>query len=246
MSLPPVVVLVEPTLGENIGAAARAMMNFGLDEMRLVRPKGDWPNHKALNTASGAERVLERARLCASAAEAAADLGRLYATTARLRDMEKPTLAPRALAAEIRRDAAAGTRSGILFGREAKGLHNDDVAIADAVVTVPASAEHRSLNLAQAVLLIGYEWFLAGGAGPPGRPRRVGGEPAARGELVGLFEHLERELDACGFLFPPEKRPRMVRNIRNIFARAGLTGREVRTLRGVVAGLARPRGRTRR
>ena len=239
---PPAVVLVRPTLGENIGAAARAMMNFGLREMRLVRPKGEWPNCKALNTASGAERVLEEARLFDSTAAATADLQRLYATTARMRDMEKPVLTPRELAPALRRDAAGGVRAGVLFGREAKGLHNDDVALADAIVTFPVSPEHRSLNLAQAVLLIGYEWF-----GEPGSvAARRGGEPAPREALIGFFEHLERELDGGGFLFPPEKRPRMVRNIRNIFVRAGLSEREVKTLRGVVAALARPRKRARR
>ena len=240
---PPAVVLVGPTLGENIGAAARAMMNFGLRDMRLVRPKGEWPNHKALNTASGAERVLEEARLFDSTAAATADLRRLYATTARMRDMEKPVLTPRELAPALRRDAADGVRAGILFGREAKGLHNDDVAIADAIVTFPVSAEHRSLNLAQAVLLIGYEWF--GEPGAAAEAAREGGEPAPREALIGFFEHLERELDCSGFLFPPEKRPRMVRNIRNIFVRAGLSEREVKTLRGVVAALARPRARRR-
>lgn len=236
----PAVVLVQPTLGENIGAAARAMMNFGLSDLRLVRPKGDWPNHKALNTASGAERVLERARLFGTAAEAVADLHHLYATTARPRDMEKPVLSPRTLAAALHR---APGRAGILFGREAKGLHNDDVALADAIVMVPVSAGHRSLNLAQAVLLVGYEWFQEAGGGASAAPRSRTGRPASRGELVGLFEHLERELDACGFLFPPEKRPRMVRNIRNMFARAGLSEREVRTLRGIVSDLSKPRRR---
>ena len=241
---PPAVVLVRPTLGENIGAAARAMMNFGLREMRLVRPKGEWPNYKALNTASGAERILEEARLFDSTGEATADLQRLYATTARMRDMEKPVLTPRELAPVLRRDAAGGVRAGILFGREAKGLHNDDVALADAIVTFPVSSEHRSLNLAQAVLLIGYEWFGEPATAAPAA--RKGGEPAPREALTGFFEHLERELDGSGFLFPQEKRPRMVRNIRNIFVRAGLSDREVKTLRGVVAALSRPRERVRR
>ena len=231
MQRPPVIVLVEPTLGENIGAAARAMMNFGLVELRLVRPKGTWPNHKAINTASGAEAILDQAKLFESTGAAVADLQRVYATTARLRDMEKPLLTPEALAKSIRQENRVS--SGILFGREAKGLHNDDVTIADAIVTVPVSPEHRSLNLAQAVLLMGYEWFKTGNSPVQG----CRAKPANRAELTGFFEHLESELDACGFLFPPEKRPRMVRNIRNIFARAGLTEREVKTLRGIVSGL---------
>lgn len=240
---PPAIVLVQPTLGENIGAAARAMMNFGLSDLRLVRPKGDWPNHKAINTASGAESVLEAARLFDSMADAVADLQRLYATTARLRDMQKPVLTPRELATAVRNQAAGGARAGILFGREAKGLHNDDVAISDAIVTVPVNPAHRSINLAQAVLLIGYEWWLAGDPETVGEVTRKGGQPASREELAGFFAHLEAELDDCGFLFPPEKRPRMVRNIRNIFTRAGLSDQEVKTLRGIVAGLTRPRGR---
>ncbi len=234
---PPAIVLVQPTLGENIGAAARAMMNFGLSDLRLVRPRGDWPNPKAVNTASGAERILEDARLFDTTPEAVADLHRVHATTARVRDMEKPALSPRRLAETLH---GTGARSGILFGREARGLHNDDVALADSIVMVPASAAHRSLNLAQAVLLIGYEWFQRGGSEAVAPARRRGGRPASRTELVGFFEHLERELDACGFLFPPEKRPRMVRNIRNIFARAGLSDQEVRTLRGIVSGLSKP------
>lgn len=245
MSTPPAIILVQPTLGENIGAAARAMMNFGLSDMRLVQPKGDWPNQKAINTASGAERILEQATLFESTEAAVADLQRLYATTARVRDMEKPVLAPRALASTVRDNAAAGERSGILFGREAKGLHNEDIAISDAIVMVPVSPEHPSLNLGQAVLLIGYEWYLGGDPAMIAEVTRKGGQPATREELIGFFEHLEHELIACGFLFPPEKRPRMIRNIRNIFTRAGLSDQEVKTLRGVVAGLTRPRDRSR-
>ncbi len=240
-SPPPAIVLVEPTLGENIGATARAMMNFGLSELRLVRPKGDWPNHKALNTASGAESILEDAALFDSTEAAVADLHRLYATTARRRDMEKPILSPRQLAAALHGATEEEARAGILFGREAKGLHNDAVAIAEAIVMVPVDPAHRSLNLAQAVLLIAYEWFHESRAGALPEVRRRGGRPATRGELEGFFGHLERELDACGFLFPIEKRPRMVRNIRNIFSRAELSDQEVRTLRGIVSDLSKPR-----
>ncbi len=244
-STPPAIVLVRPTLGENIGAAARAMMNFGLKELRVVEPRGDWPNHKAINTASGAERILEEAKIYPTTEAAVADLQRLYATTARRRDMEKPILAPRALAAEVRERAVIGERSGILFGREAHGLDNDDVANSDAIVMVPVNPEHRSINLAQAVLLIGYEWWLASEPAHPDATSRRGGTPATRDELMAFFGHLEGELDACGFLFPPEKRPRMVRNIRNIFTRAGLSDQEVKTLRGVVTGLTKPRDRSR-
>lgn len=244
-ALPPTIVLVRPTLGENIGAAARAMMNFGLSDMRLVGPRGAWPNQRAISMASGAERILEEAKIFDTTADAVADIQRLYATTGRVRDMEKPVLAPRALSTAVRAHAAAGERSGILFGREATGLENEDVAISDAIVMVPVSPEHRSLNLGQAVLLIGYEWFLQGDPEQPDLVSRKGGKPASREELAGFYEHLETELDACGFLFPPEKRPRMVRNIRNIFSRAGLSDQEVKTLRGIVSGLSRPRNRAR-
>ena len=242
--IPPVIVLVRPTLGENIGAAARAMMNFGMSEMRLVEPKGDWPNQKAINTASGAERVLERAKIYDTTRDAVADLHRLYATTARVRDMEKPVLAPRNLAEILHSNTEKDERSGILFGREAKGLHNDDVAISEAIIMVPVSPEHRSLNLAQAVLLIGYEWFQATQPVTFGEFSRKGGRAASQDELVDFFEHLESELDACGFLFPLEKRPRMIRNIRNIFTRSSLSDREVKTLRGIISGLSRPRDRS--
>ncbi len=245
MSTPPVIILVRPTLGENIGAAARAMMNFGLSEMRLVSPKGDWPNQKAINTASGAERILEQARIFDTTEEAVQDLQRLYATTARVRDMEKPVLAPHGLAATVRESAVAGEKSGILFGRESKGLDNEDVALSDAIVMVPVHPDHTSINLGQAVLLIGYEWFQAGDPETISVVTRKSGQPASRQELLAFFEHLERELDDCGFLYPPEKRPRMVRNIRNMFTRTGLSDQEVKTLRGIVAGLSERRHRKR-
>tara|TARA_B100000686_G_scaffold350904_1_gene448138 strand:- start:1263 stop:1994 length:732 start_codon:yes stop_codon:yes gene_type:complete len=234
----PVIILIRPSLGENIGAAARAMMNFGFNEMRLVEPKGNWPNHKAINTASGAESILENAKLFENTEEAVCDLQKLYATTARLRDMEKPILNPYDFAKVLRREAEENNRSGILFGREAKGLNNDDVAISDSMVMIPVNPEHRSLNIAQAILLICYEWFQAGGPETMSRVSRKGSGAASRAELIGFFEQLEHELDTCGFLFPVEKRSRMIRNIRNIYTRAGLTGQEVKTLRGIVAGLS--------
>jgi tRNA/rRNA methyltransferase len=240
----PVVILVEPQLGENIGAAARAMLNFGLPEMRLVRPRDAWPNYKALNTSSGAESILEAARLYDSTAAAIADLHHVFASTARLRDMAKPHLTPRQAAARLRAEIAAGARCGVLFGGERAGLDNDDVALAEAVLMVPANPAFASINLAQAVLLVGYEWFQAGPEAmlPDLAQRRS--EPATQADLHHFFEHLEAELDACGFLFPPDKRPNMVRNIRNIFTRANLTDQEVRTLRGVVKGLSEPRRRS--
>ena len=234
----PAVVLVDPQLGENIGMAARAMHNCALADLRLVRPRDGWPNDSAVAAAAGADRVLEKARLFDTTEDAIKDLQRVYAATARHRDMTKTTLLPRRAAAEMRAFAATGGRSGVLFGPEAKGLTNDDVALADAVLTVPLNPGFSSLNLAHAVLVVGYEWLHAAAAAPPpglSAPKTT--RPATKEELIGLFEHLERELDACGFLHVAGKRPYMVRNLRNIFQRAGLTDQEVRTLRGVIAAL---------
>ena len=240
----PVIILVNPTLGENVGAAARAMMNFGLSELRLVTPKGDWPNQKAINTASGAEAILENACLFQTTQDAIADLNRLYATTARVRDMIKPVLTPNQLAEKLNANYTKGERSGVLFGREAKGLHNEDIAISEAIVMVPVSDEHRSINLAQCVLLIGYEWFQSKNPQALKDLRRKGSAVASHQEINDFFEHLESELDDCGFLYPLEKRARMVRNIRNIFSRVGLSDQEVKTLRGIVSGLSNPRDRS--
>ncbi len=233
----PVVILVQPQLGENIGAAARAMLNFGLTRMRLVRPRDSWPNPQALNTSSGAESVLEQAELFDTTEEAIADLRHVYAATARVRDMVKPVLAPHETALRMREQGAGGESAGILFGRERSGLDNDDVALAEALLIVPANPAYASINLAQAVLLLAYEWFQAGAPETLEEVTRKGAIPATAEEVQHLFDHLEGELDACGFLRPLEKRPRMVRNIRNIFTRAELTDQEVRTLRGIISGL---------
>lgn len=237
----PAIILVRPQLGQNIGTAARAMMNFGLTDLRLVRPRDGWPNVKAVNAAAGATEVLDRVRLFDSVAEAVADLRHVLATTARPRYMLKPVVTPRRAAADMRAWIAAGEATGVLFGRERTGLDNDDVTAADAILTVPINPAYGSLNLAQAVLLVGYEWFQAGAdapevALPEGRTR-----PATRGEIENFFRHLERELDACGFLRNKEKRPSMVRNIRNIFLRAGLFEQEVQTLHGIVSELVKGR-----
>jgi tRNA/rRNA methyltransferase len=234
----PAIILVEPQLGENIGMVARAMLNCGLSELRLVNPREPWPNAKARAAASGADLVLAQARLFAATEEAIADLAHVYATTARSRDMVKPALTPRRAGLELRAQAARGERTGILFGKEAKGLHNDDVALAGAIVAAPLNPAFSSLNLAMAVLLVAYEWLVAE-ADPAQGELAIGKDtrPATGAELSGLFGHLEGELDACGFLRVAEKRPIMVRNLRNIFVRAGLTEQEVRTLRGVIACL---------
>ncbi len=238
----PAVILVEPQLGENIGMVARAMLNCALTDLRLVRPRDGWPNDVAYKTASGADVVLENARVFDETKHAVADLGYLYATTARARDMTKEVATPHGAAQTMRTHLDADVKCGVLFGKEAVGLHNDDVALSDAILMVPLNAAFSSLNLAQAVLLMGYEWFQST------RPRadhvselRLDTRPATKQELVGMFEHLERELDDCGFLGLPDKRPTMVRNLRNIFQRAHMTDQEVRTLRGVISGLVTKR-----
>lgn len=235
---PPAVILVEPQLGENVGFAARAMANCGLSDLRLVRPREPWPNPRARAAASGADAVIDGARVFESTAEAVAGLRRLYATSARRRDQVKPVLTPRASAAELRAAAVAGEPSGVLFGPERTGLDNDDVARADALIVVPLDPAFTSLNLGQAVLLVAYEWYQAGAAAPPEELPLADSRPADRAELEGFFEHLFAELDASGFLRVVEKRPIMVRNLRNLFLRARLTEKEVRSLRGVVKALA--------
>jgi len=239
----PAIVLVEPQLGENVGFAARAMANCGLADLRLVRPREPWPNPRARETASGADAVIDDARVFESTAEAVVDLHRLYATTARPRDQVKPVLTPRAAAAELRAAAGRSESSGILFGPERTGLDNDDIARADALIVAPLEPAFRSLNLGQAVLLVAWEWWMAGSEAPAEALPVGESRPANREELEGFFDHLFGELDAAGFLRVTEKRPIMVRNLRNLFLRARPTEKEVRALRGVVKALARGPGR---
>lgn len=242
----PAIILVAPQLGENIGAAARAMLNCGLAELRLVRPRDGWPNPKASANASGADAVIEGARLFGSTEEAVADLTRIYATTARPRDMVKIVETPRHAVREMRGRLAAGERVGILFGPERTGLVNDDIALADVVISVPLNPAFSSLNLAQAVLLVGYEWFQSADGTPERQLVTNATRPAEKAELLNFFAHLERELDACGFLRNIEKRPSMVRNIRSMFDRAELTEQEIQTLHGIVKELANLREERRR
>jgi len=234
---PPSVILVEPQLAENIGTAARAMMNTGLEDLRLVDPKQDWLSEKAIATASGAEYVLENAQRFDTVKEALADFQVVYATTARRREMVKPLLTARAAGREMQARAGAGEKIGLLFGRERDGLTNQEVALANTIIEVPLNPEHSSLNLAQAVLLIGYEWFQAAYDGPEAMVTYNSATPADKEVLFGLFEHLEEELILCGFLRHEERRPGMVANLRNILQRAELTEQEVRTLHGVVKEL---------
>ena len=239
----PAIVLSEPQLGENIGAAARAMANFGLSDLRLVRPRDGWPNERAEAMAAGAVFVLEGVRVFDSVEAAIAPLHFVVAATARDRAMAKPVLTPAEAALRLRAVEAAGQGTAILFGGERSGLSNDEVALADAVVTIPTDPAFSSLNLGQAVLLTGYEWFKAKDATPPERIDHGAALPAPRDELFRLFEHLEEELEKSGFLYPPGNRASMIRNLRSILHRAQLTDQEVRTLRGVIVALSRGKRR---
>jgi tRNA/rRNA methyltransferase len=238
----PCVILNEPQLAENIGAVARVMANFGLTDLRMVRPRDGWPQERAWPSASGADWALNDARVFGSLEEAAADLHRLYATTARPREVFLPVLTPREGAAQLHEAADQGLKTGLLFGGERAGLETQDIALCQAIVTIPIDPRFRSLNLAQAVAINAYEWRVLTQGRPPAAFRE--GPPLADQAMVqGLYDHLEGDLDEAGFFHPPEKKPSMVRNLRAIFARSGLNEQEVRTLRGVVTALSRGRGR---
>jgi tRNA/rRNA methyltransferase len=234
----PAVILSHPQMGENIGAAARAMKNFGLSDLRLIAPQCGWPNDRALVLASGAGDIIERAKLFDTAAEAVADIRLVFATTARDRDVLRDILIPEEAARRLRAASLEGLTTAILFGGERAGLDNDEMSLAEAAITIP-TAEFPSLNLGQAVLLIGYEWLKSADTTPPARQRKTIAQPASRADLVSLFEHLERELDAAQFLFPPEKKETMVRNIRAMILRSHLSDQEVRTIRGMIVALVK-------
>jgi tRNA/rRNA methyltransferase len=234
----PVFVLVEPQLGENIGAAARAMWNFGLDRLRIVNPRDGWPNARAVAMASGAAPVLDAAQVAATTADACADLTWLVATTARPRQITKRVLTPERAMAAVRARIAAGERVGVLFGPERSGLATPDVVRAGAIVTVPVNPAFGSLNLAQCVLLMAYEWQRAGEVPPPEQLALAAGRLAEAAEVDRLLAALETRLDAAGFFHPPEKRERMLVNLRNLFRRMDLSDADVRTLHGVVRALS--------
>jgi tRNA/rRNA methyltransferase len=242
----PAIILVAPQLGENIGAAARAMLNCGLSDLRLVRPREGWPSPRAYAMASGADVVLDSVRIFDTTEEALADITTVFASTARLRDMIKETVTPSEAAIEMVQGEANGEKSGLLFGPERTGLSNDDVVLARKVIHVPLNPGFSSLNLAQAVLLIAHAWYIEAHATAPPRLPAATPRPATVADLVNFFEHFEEALDEGGFLHPPEKRPTMVRNLRNIFQRAALTEQEVRTLHGVVSDLSGHRKRSRK
>jgi len=244
----PAVILVAPQLGQNIGFAARAMANFGLADLRLVAPRDGWPSEKARAAAAGANSIIDAARVYPDLASAVADLTFLLATTARPRSMVKPVLTLEGAARELSARGGRGERTAVLFGPERSGLDNNAISLADAIVTSPVNPSFASLSLPQTVLLVAYEWLQAHGStlgrattcdGPATEGLDIGKtRPANRAELFALFEHLESELDRSGFLGPPEKRPNMVRAIRNMFHRMGLTEQDVRTWRGIVASLS--------
>src|SRR3954464_5254775 len=237
----PVVILVEPQLGENIGMAARAMGNFALSRLRIVNPRDGWPNIAAQRAAAGADQILEQAQLFDTVEQAVAALTLLFATTARAHDQAKPVVAPMEAAAEIVAHVGGGGGAGILFGRERYGLQNEEVALANRIVTFPVNPGFASLNLAQAVLLIGYEWFKlsTGGDLPFAMPERS--EPASQHQMQAFFDNLVRELDRVEFLRPAEKRETMLVNLRNIFSRMEPTKQDMHTLHGVVMAIAEGR-----
>ena len=231
----PAIVLVEPQLGENIGMVARAMANFGLADLRLVNPRDGWPSDKARAAASRADHVIDAVKLFDDVRSAIADLGFVFATTARPRDSFKPVRGPEEAAADLRARASAGQPVGILFGRERFGLSNEEVGLADEIVTFPVEPSFASLNIAQAVLLMSYALRAAGRA--PGTAPRFEAQsapPASKQDLFRLFDHLEGSLDAAGYFHPAEKREVMVQNLRTMLTKAGFSEPEVRTLRGVI------------
>ena len=237
----PIVVLVEPQLGENIGAAARAMANFGLSQLRLVNPRQGWPNDKALMMATGAGRVLDGAMLYPTLAAAIADCSYVLATTARAHDQAKPVIGPAEAAELMAPRIGAGENIAVLFGRERNGLENDEVALADAIVTLPVNRAFASLNLAQAVVIVAYEWFKLARAGklPFAMPNKSA--PAPKQQLLAFFETVERELEKVEFFRPPDKRETMQINLRNIFSRMQPTQQDIRTLHGVIMAIAEGR-----
>ncbi len=236
----PVVILVEPQLGENIGAAARAMANFGLSRLRIVKPRQIWPNDKARMMAAGADRILDEAELFDTLEAAIADCSLVLATTARAHDQAKPVIGPQQAAAEVAPRIAAGETVAIVFGRERNGLENDEVALADRIVTLPVNPAFASLNLAQAVVIVAYEWFKLAGSGLRfTMPQKSGSAP--KQQLLAFFASLERELEKVEFFRPPDKRETMQINLRNIFTRMQPTQQDIQTLHGVIMAIAEGR-----
>ncbi|MFK7870444.1 MAG: RNA methyltransferase [Roseobacter sp.] len=237
----PSIVLVRPQMGENIGAAARAMWNFGLDRMQVVAPRDGWPSQSAVAMASGAGRLLDEAQLCDDLPQALKDAHFVFATTARDRDMTKPVFSPEEAMREAANRIASGQRVSVLFGPERSGLENDDIARANAIVTVPVNPEFPSLNLAQCVLLLGYEWRRATAQVDARTTEMAGTQWADGNEIEHLARHFEDRLDTSGFFFPLHKSQSMRTNLRNMWSRLPLTRADVQMLHGVLRQLVRPR-----
>jgi tRNA/rRNA methyltransferase len=237
----PIVILVEPQLGENIGTTARAMANFGLSRLRLIKPRDGWPNPRAYVAASGADRILDEAALYDTVEAAIADCTYVLAATARAHDQAKPVIGPEEAARVMAPRIAAGEAVGVVFGRERYGLENTEVALTDAIVTYPVNPAFASLNLAQAVLVIAYEWFklVTAGALPFAMPQKS--DPATKEQLFAFFENVERELDRVEFFRPAEKHETMMINLRNIFHRMQPSRQDIQTLSGVIMSIAEGR-----
>jgi tRNA/rRNA methyltransferase len=235
----PVIVMVRPQLGENIGMAARAMLNCGLSTLRLVSPRDGWPSDRAQRAASGADVVLEKAEVFETVGEAVADLEHVVATTARNRELVQRIVTARQAASDMRGWIAKGRKVGILFGPERTGLENEDMVHADTALSIPLNPQFSSLNVAQAVLLVAYEWATAGDETPPERMADHATRPATKEELQTLFAHLERALDESGFLRHKAMRPAMVLNLRALLQRAAMTEQEARTFHGVIKFLSK-------
>ena len=238
----PAIILVRPQLAVNIGMCARAMANFGLSDLRLVSPREGWPRTGALKkganaAAAGAVHLLEGAKLYDSLPEAIADLNFVYATTARERGQFKPIVTPGEAMPEAARAIAAGQKRGVLFGPERTGLSNDEVALADVIMTFPVNEAYASLNLAQAVLLVGYEFMRANSGARAPFAADPGSPPAPREMVLSFFDYLESELERAGFFRPLAKAPVMRRNLRNIFHRLSLSAQDISTLRGMFVRL---------
>lgn len=231
----PVFVLVRPQLGQNIGKAARAMLNFGLTEMRLVAPRDGWPNPDAGPAASGADVILEQAQVFDTVAQAIADCSQVFASTVRRRDLVMPVLGPEEMADRI---AGSPARTAILFGPERSGLETEDVALAHAIVTVPINPQFGSLNLAQAVILLAYEWSRRSDLAQP--PAKDLESPAPHAELDGLIKQLDEELVARGYFHPPSRTQATRNTIRTIFTKTGWSSREVKAMRGILRALVNP------
>ncbi|MEO0944829.1 MAG: RNA methyltransferase [Pseudomonadota bacterium] len=239
----PSFILIRPQMGENIGAAARAMWNFGLDRMMITTPRDGWPNQKAVAMASGAGRLLDQAQLCTSTAEAIGDTHYTYATTARSRDLTKDVFTPEAAMMDAAARIAAGQKVAVMFGPERAGLENDDIARANAIISVPVNPEFPSLNLAQCVLLVGYEWRRATAETTPSETAYAGTEPATAIEIEKLGDHYEDRLEEVGFFFPPEKAEGMKQVLRNLWSRMPMTRADIQVMHGIMRQMVRWKSR---